>query len=93
MKLTRDQIQMLINAAVTILLVALSLFGYTVTVLDPSKQIIVEGMGRLTAAVERNNVQLETLADLVRAVPRETPPPKVEPTPACPIPTLPIPSR
>jgi hypothetical protein len=72
MKLTREQVQMLINAAVTILLVVLSLFGYTVTVLDPSKQIIVEEMHRLTAAIEGNNVQLETLADLVKAVPRET---------------------
>lgn len=86
MRLTHEQIQMLINAAVTILLVILSLFGYTVTVLDPSKQIIVEEMHRLTAAIERNNVQLETLADLVKVVPRETPPPSAEPTPACPIP-------
>ncbi len=84
MKLTREQVQMLINAAVTILLVLLSLFGYTVTVLDPSKQIIVEEMHRLTAAVEGNNVQLETLADLVKAVPRETLPPPGEPTPLCP---------
>lgn len=86
MKLTHEQLQMWINAAVTILLVVLSLFGYTVTVLNPSKQIIVEEMHRLTAAIERNNVQLETLADLVKVVPRETPPPQVEPTPACPIP-------
>lgn len=84
MKLTREQVQMLINAAVTILLVVLSLFGYTVTVLDPSKQIIVEEMHRLTAAIEGNNVQLETLADLVKALPREVPPPPVEPTPVCP---------
>lgn len=86
MKLTREQVQMLINAAVTILLVVLSLFGYTVTVLDPSKQIIVEEMHRLTAAIERNNVQLETLADLVKVVPQEAPAPPVEPTPLWPSP-------
>lgn len=85
MRLTREQIQMLINAAVTILLVVLSLFGYTVTVLDPSKQIIVEEMHRLTAAIEHNNVQLEVLADLVKAVPQEIAP-RVEPTPLCPSP-------
>ncbi|NLE76898.1 MAG: hypothetical protein GX605_09120 [Chloroflexi bacterium] len=42
MKLTREQMQLLINALSTILIVVLSLWGYNVTILDPARRVILE---------------------------------------------------
>jgi len=80
MKLTKEQINLLINAAITLMIILLSIFGYDVVILDPARRIIVERTDRLAAAVQENNVQLETLAQVAMRIPPETPP-KVEPTP------------
>ncbi|MFH0983770.1 MAG: hypothetical protein V2A79_19825 [Planctomycetota bacterium] len=53
MKLTTETTQRLINAALTIVLILISLAGYTVTVLDPAKVIIVQKVEANTAAMAK----------------------------------------
>jgi YVTN family beta-propeller protein len=61
-----------VNAAVTILIIILSLAGYTVTVLDPAKHIIIENGRFIAAQVDALNQNLETIADL--AIATQNPP-------------------
>jgi len=86
MKLSKEQVNLLINAAITLMVILLSIFGYNVVILDPAKRIIIERMDAMTDALQEQNARLETLADAARQTPRETPPPPVEPTPPCPTP-------
>ncbi|MGQ9586488.1 MAG: hypothetical protein ACUVXG_13960 [Anaerolineae bacterium] len=65
MKLTREQVQALINAIATIAIVILTLFGYNVTILDPAKRVIIEKSDMITGQVEELNTRLETIASLV----------------------------
>ena len=70
MKLTHAQTQALINAAVTTLVIVLTLLGYTVTVLDPAQRIVIERMEAQAAAIERMSGQVETLSGIAAALER-----------------------
>jgi len=51
-KLTQAQIQAIVNVCVTITVILLSLAGYTTTILDPAKDVIIERMDALSEQVE-----------------------------------------
>lgn len=60
--MSKERIQQLINAGVTILLIVISLFGYNVTILNPGLHIITEQSQAAQAAIVANTAAIADLS-------------------------------